>query len=118
VLPAAVLGSISAYYRRVTTEANPMGRLVAVVMLLTLAALISELPRGSAPRWIAGASLAFAAAAVGLALARTVRNAVRLGGAQDPPQVQSGLARSIWRDHLFCFAAMAAVVCLQLAAAL
>ena len=39
VLPPEVLGSISAYYRRVTTEAYPMNRLVALVMLLTLAAI-------------------------------------------------------------------------------
>ena len=34
VLPPEVLTSISAYYRRVTTEAYPMNRLVALVMLL------------------------------------------------------------------------------------
>jgi hypothetical protein len=37
-LPPEVLASISAYYRRVTTEAYPMNRLVALVMLLRLAA--------------------------------------------------------------------------------
>ena len=38
-LPSDVLTSISAYYRRVTTDAYPMNRLVALVMLLTLAAI-------------------------------------------------------------------------------
>ena len=42
VLPAEVLASISAYYRRVTTEAYPMNRLVGLVMLLTLAAICAE----------------------------------------------------------------------------
>jgi hypothetical protein len=32
-LPPEVLASISAYYRRVTTEAYPMNRLVALVMV-------------------------------------------------------------------------------------
>jgi len=43
VLPPDVLASISAYYRRVTTEAYPMNRLVALVMLLTLAAICAEI---------------------------------------------------------------------------
>src|SRR3974390_269972 len=38
-LPSDVLASISAYYRRVTTEAYPMNRLGALVMLLTLGAI-------------------------------------------------------------------------------
>ena len=41
-LPADVLASISAYCRRVTTEAYPINRLVAAVMLLTLAAICVE----------------------------------------------------------------------------
>jgi len=32
-LPPEVLASISAYYRRVTTDAYPMNRLVALVMI-------------------------------------------------------------------------------------
>ena len=45
VLPPEVLTSISAYYRRVTTEAYPMNRLVALVMLLRL--LPPFVPRSS-----------------------------------------------------------------------
>lgn len=115
-LPAEILASISAYYRRVTTDANPMGRLIALVMLLTLLALGSEIATAAYPAWIVWLSLVSALAAIGLALARTVRNAVRLGGAQDPPQLQARLARTIYSDHLFCFAAMALMVGLQLAA--
>ena len=118
VLPAPVLASIAAYYRRVTTDANPMGRLVAAVMVVTLVALGGELVRGGAPAWKAWPSLVLVLGAVGLAGARTVRNAVRLGGTQDPPQVQSRLARAIFRDHIFCFVAMALTVGLQLSQAL
>ena len=79
-LPANVLASIAAYYRRVTTEARPMSALIPLVMFLTLAALVAEIARGDDPRWIGWASLALASTAIGLAMARTVRNARRLGG--------------------------------------
>jgi hypothetical protein len=114
VLPSPVLASIVAYYRRVTTEAAPMNRLITLVMLATLAVLIAEVRTGEVPRAISVASLAFAGGAIGLAAARTVRNAVRLGGAQDPPALQMQLARLIYRDHLNCLIAMVAVVVLQL----
>ena len=38
-VPEPVLASIAGYYRRVTTEACPMNRLVVVVMLATLLAI-------------------------------------------------------------------------------
>lgn len=107
-LPTHVLASISAYYRRVTTEARPMNQLIAAVMLVTLAAIVAEIVRGRKPAWIGWISLALVASAVGLALARTVKNAVRLGQANDPPDTQSRLARAIYRDHQYCFAAMRA----------
>jgi hypothetical protein len=40
---------------------------------------------------------------------------VRLGGRGDPPGGQSGLARSICRDHLVCLAAIATLLVVQLA---
>jgi len=49
-------------------------------------------------------------------LRRTVPNARRLGGAQDTPEMQSTLARSICRDHLFSFARTSLVLGLQLIA--
>src|SRR5260370_8333264 len=52
VLPPEVLTSISAYYRRVTTEAYPMNRLIALVMLLTLAAICAEIVQGEYQWWI------------------------------------------------------------------
>jgi hypothetical protein len=115
-MPAEVLDSISAYYRRVTTEARPMNFLVALVMGVTLAALVAEIAGGATAGWIGWTSLAATASAVGLARARTVRNAVRLGSAKDPLDVRTRLARVIYRDHQYCFAVMLVVVVLQLAA--
>jgi hypothetical protein len=117
VLPEGVLSSIGAYYARVTTASRPMNRLVAAVMLATTAATVAQVARRESPQWAAWASLALASGAVGLALTRTVPNAVRLGRRADSPQVQSVLARALLRDHLGCFAAMSAVLVLQLASA-
>src|SRR5690349_12376517 len=88
-LPAEVLASISAYYRRVTTQARPMNQLIAAVMLLTLIAIAAEIASHAYAAWIGWLSLALALAGIGIALARTVRNAVRLGSAMDRPEMQS-----------------------------
>ena len=108
--PEDVLASISAYYRRVTTEARPMNLLVALVMALTVGTIIAEIVQGVAPWWITWVSLAAAASAMGLARFRTVPNAVRLGRAEDSHETRDRLARRIYRDHLYCFSAMVLVV--------
>ncbi len=115
-LPAGVLDSISGYYRRVTTAARPMNRLVAAVMLVTLGSIVAEIVNGKPSRWASSVSLALAAVAIGLAGLRTVPSAVRLGSGRDSAAGQSALARSILREHLLCFASIAAVLALQLAA--
>lgn len=115
VLPEAVLASISAYYRRVTTEASPMGRLVSVGMLVTLAGIVGGLVVREGPAWAEWGALVSAVIGMGLALARTVRNAVQLGAAADPPETMTRLARAILSDHLVSLAAMATVLALQLA---
>jgi hypothetical protein len=115
LLPERVLASIAGYYGRVTTAARPMNRLVAAVMVATLAALVTELARGVTHAWAAWASLGLALAAIVLAAVHTVPSAVRLGGRSDTPSQQSALARSICRDHLLCIGAIAAVLVLQLA---
>jgi len=115
-LPTEVLASISAYYRRVTTDAYPMNRLVAVVMLLTLVAIVAELVEGVHPSWIGWVSLALAGSGVVPTLTRTAPNARRLGRAQDTPEIQSTLARAIYRDHLFSFGRTFLVLGLQLIA--
>jgi len=115
-LPTEVLASISAYYRRVTIEAYPMNRLVALVMLLTLVAIVAELVEGVHSWWIGWVSLALAGSGVVPTLTRTVPNARRLGRALDTPEIQSTLARAICRDHLFSFARTFLVLGLQLIA--
>jgi hypothetical protein len=113
-LPDDVLASIRAYYRRVTSQARPMGALVSLVMMLTVVAIIAEIVTGVTPRWLAWVSLVLAGSAIGLALARTVLNARRLGAGQDAASVQTALARGLLGDHLYCLAAMAVVLALQL----
>ena len=113
-LPEEVLVSIAAYYRRVTTAAHPMNRLVVATMLGTLAAIIIELTSGDQPAWLGWASLALAAGPILVAGSRTVPAAVRLGTRADPPARQSALARSILREHLLCIGGIAALLVLQL----
>jgi hypothetical protein len=113
-LPEPVLASIAGYYARVTTAARPMNRLVVTAMLATLAAIVVELARGGAHAWARWLSLALALVPIALAGARTVPAAVRLGTRGDAPAGQSALARSIFRDHLLCAGAIAALLVVQL----
>jgi hypothetical protein len=113
VLSSEVLDSIAAYYRRVTTNARPMNRLIALVMLITLVSLVGEIAGGDATSWAAWASLVLAATGIGLAGARTVSNAQRLGSQQDTAEVQSHLARSILQDHLSCLVVILGALVLQ-----
>ena len=117
-LPTEVLSSISSYYRRVTIEAYPMNRLIAGVMVLTVLAIITEIIRNADRWWIGWISLAAAVSAIGLARTRTIPNAARLGRAKGSVEAQTTLARAIYRDHLYCIAAIAVVLVLQLTAAL
>jgi hypothetical protein len=110
-----VLTSIAGYYARVTTAARPMNRLISVVMLATLTAIVVQIANGDDPRWAGWASLALAGSAIALAGAHTVPSAVRLGKRLDPADVQSRLARSIFRDHVVCFLAIACLLTIQLA---
>jgi hypothetical protein len=114
-LPEPVLGSIAGYYRRVTTEARPMNRLIAAVMLVVLGTLVAQAIVDDVPVWATVVSLAAAMTGIGLAGARTVPSAVRLGGRTDPTREQTRLARSILRDHLVCLAAIATLLVVQLA---
>jgi hypothetical protein len=116
LLPPEVLASISAYYRRVTTEASPMNLLVSTVMLLTILAICLEIREGKTRWWVGWGSLAVLCVGVALALTRTVPNAVRLGSATDSLAVQTQLARAIYSDHLFALARSAALLALQLCA--
>jgi hypothetical protein len=113
-LPENVLASISGYYRRVTTAARPMNRLISAVMLGTITAIVVQIAKADSPRWAGWASLGLAGSAVLLAAGHTVPSAVRLGGRTDAVDVQSRLARSICRDHLLCLPAISALLTVQL----
>jgi hypothetical protein len=88
-LPNEVLASISAYYRRVTTEAYPMNRLVALVMLLTLAVIVIEIISGEYAWWIGWGSLLLAGSGFVPTMMRTVPNARRLGAATGTAEEQT-----------------------------
>ena len=111
---ALVVASIAAYYRRVTTAARPMNRLVAVAMVMTLVSIVVQIARGDRPRWVGWVALAFAGAAIVLAGIRTVPHAVRLGARGDSVGRQRELAKSIYRDHLACAAAISGVLAVEL----
>jgi hypothetical protein len=115
-LPPEILTSISAYYRRVTTDAYPMNRLVALAMVLTLVAISAEIAQGENPWWIGWGSLALAGGGFVPTMIRTVPNARRLGSAKDSAEEQSRLARAVCRDHVLSFARMSVVLGLQLIA--
>jgi hypothetical protein len=112
-LPEEVLASITAYYRRATTKARPMNRLIALVMLGTLTAIITRTAHHPGD-WTGWSSLVLAGAPISLAAARTVPNTVRLGARSDSREHQSRLARSIYRDHLLCLAGIATLTAVQL----
>jgi hypothetical protein len=132
-VPQPVLASIAAYYRRVTIEARPMSRLVAVVMLGTIAGTGAEILRDDMSKGSALASFVLALSAVGLAVLHTFPTAVRLAltvpdeiysagdtaadAAGDGGEAQSHLARSICRDHLLALAAIGLLLAIQLRAA-
>jgi hypothetical protein len=117
-LPEEVLGSIAAYYQRVTTRARPMGHAVGAMMLIGMLTLLLQTFRGGDRRWISIVSLFLFGMPVALALFRVYPNAVRLGSRLDSALEQSRLARAVHRDHLLCLGAMLSFVALQLLAAL
>jgi hypothetical protein len=114
---AEALASIASYYRRVTLQATPMNRLVALVMAGTIAALAVQIADGDAERWASVTSLVLVVAAAGLALSHTFANGARLGSGKYPVERQIALARLMLRDHLLCLAAIVTVLVLQLGVA-
>lgn len=111
-LPDVVRTSIAQYYRRVTTDAHPMSRLVAAVMV------VATLGSGWTARHRSRPALHVLALAtswgpIGLAALRVLPNAVRLGAMQDGPAAQSVLARAIFADHVFCLVAVVTFVTVE-----
>jgi hypothetical protein len=117
LLPESVLASIAGYYRRATTDSQPMSRLIALAMLAAVAGSVHETVRGDGVLAARLAGLALCIVPAALALVRVVPNAVRLGQRRDDPAVQSALARGICRDHLACLALIGAFTALQVARA-
>ena len=111
-LPEPILASIAAYYHRATTTSRPMGRLIALVMLILVGALVFQAAHGHEPGWLLVASAILAGVPVVLALTHTVRCAVRLGERTGDAREQTRLARSICRDHLVCLGCMLAFLIL------
>jgi hypothetical protein len=116
-LTEETLASIAGYYRRVTTTARPMDRLIALVMVITLAAIVVEIVRGDVPTWVGWTSLVLAGSPITLAATRILPRAVRLAAREDSVDGQSALARSVGRGHLLCLPAIAALLVLQIASA-
>jgi len=116
-VPEEALDSIARYYRRVTTAASPMGRLVGLTMAVLLVALVVQAIWGDEPLWVSVVSIPAALIGIGLAAARIFGQARRLGTRRDPPAVQSELARGIFRAHIVCLAAMVTLLAVQLAGA-
>ena len=114
LVPGAVTDSIATYYRRVTTDASPMGTLISVVMAALVILLGWQAARGGTPAWVSIVTLTATVTAVGLALTRVVPHARRLGAQRDPHDVQSALARGIFRDHLVFLGLMVTVLVVQL----
>ena len=114
VLPDSVLHSIAAYYARATTESWPMGAVIGTVMIVAVTGALVRLVREPESRRRHAIALVLVAAPVALALLRVFPDAVRLGASSDPVPVRSELARTILHGHLFCLAAVAAFLIVQL----
>lgn len=111
---ADAVDSIAAYYRRVTTDARPMNRFIALVMAGTLVALAVQVTGAEGPPAARAASIVLAVVPIGLAGTRTVPAAVRLGAGRDTADRRLALARSILRQHLCCLVAIAGLLVVQL----
>jgi len=113
-LPEAALASIAGYYRRVTTDAAPMGHLIALVMVATFVATLLQARRAGGPIWLRVLPPLLVFMPTSLALTRVVPNAVRLGARSVSDVEQSALARTILVEHLFCLACIALLLLLEL----
>ena len=113
--PESAVPTISAYYLQATTVAYPMNRLIALVMLITLATAVHQLVQGRIARRVSVATLLLAGAPIVLAIARVVPNAMRLGAQAGSFAEQVDIAQGILRDHVGCLALVAAFVVIQIA---
>jgi hypothetical protein len=112
--PETTLAAIAGYYHRATTTSQPMGRVIALVMLVLLGSLVFEAVAGTSPGWLLICSAVLAGGPILLAALRTVPNAVRLGRRTDSPDEQTRLALAIYRDHIACLVGLLAFLALWL----
>ena len=110
----AALGSIAAYYRRVTIEATPMGHLVAAVMVTALVASLVDVARARDRRALRIVAFLLLAAPITLASVRVFPNAMTLGREALDDSAQLALARAILRDHLLCLGSILGFLALRL----
>jgi hypothetical protein len=109
------LSSVSAYYRHATSGARPMDLVIAIVMLVTLLALVAQLFDAASPLWVSWTSFVTAGGPILLALTHTVPRAIELGKLPDDALAErSRLARLVLRDHVLAFAGIVATLILQL----
>ena len=80
-LPEGVLASIASYYRRATTEAHPMDKLIVAVMFGTLATLGAQLVIGVG-KWVSVFSLIAGQASRAETKRHRVPGGTRNGGLQ------------------------------------
>ncbi len=116
-MPDGAVASITAYYRRVTTDARPMNQLVAIVMAITVLGTLQQLARGDGSFALRLTALVLCTVPIVLAKGRVFPNAARLGTGREPEAVAQALAREIAWAHVGCFAAMLLFVAIQLARA-
>jgi hypothetical protein len=114
--PETAVGTIATYYRHATTVATPMNRLIAAVMVFTVAASLYQLISGRVARGLAAVALVLAVAPIGLAALRVVPNAVQLGAQTGSLAEQVDLARGILIDHVLCLVSVAAFVAIEITA--
>ena len=110
----AALGSIGAYYRRVTTDAAPMGYFVGGIMAMTLAASVVDAARARDRRALRIVAVLLAAAPIALAVVRTFPNAVTLGREAIGDSAQVELARAILWDHVLSLASIGGFLAVRL----
>ena len=114
ILDGKALSSIAGYYHRATTTSAPRGLLIAATMVALLVLIAVDAATGGRTGWPLAASVALAGGPILLAVLHTVPAATRLGRSTDTPEVQSRLARTIYRDHRICLTAMSAFLALWL----
>ena len=112
VLPEAVLASIAAYYRRVTTDAYPMDRLIALVMIACVGNAGLGL-RQRVDRSLQAVAVLLVISPVILAGARVLPNAIKLGARSGTVAEQSALAQRILHDHIACLLSIAGFILVQ-----